>query len=55
MGSPQSPSPQQVKELEAAGQLQLYSSPEWVTVKNGEAVLKMDLPRQAVSLLQYSW
>jgi xylan 1,4-beta-xylosidase len=55
MGSPKSPSAQQIIELEAAGQLQLFSSPEWITVKNGEAEIKMDLPRQAVSLLQYSW
>lgn len=55
MGSPKSPSDEQIAELERAGQLQLYSSPEWVTIKNGAAVLKMDLPRQGVSLLKYSW
>jgi xylan 1,4-beta-xylosidase len=55
MGSPKNPSPQQIAELEKAGQLQLFSSPEWITVKNGAAVLNMDLPRQAVSLLYYEW
>ena len=55
MGSPKTPSAQQIKELEAAGQLQLYTSPEWVNIKNGEAVINMQLPRQGVSLLKYSW
>ena len=55
MGSPKNPSADQIEELEKAGQLQLYSSPEWVTVKNGQLELKLDMPRQAVSLLKYSW
>lgn len=55
MGSPKSPSAQQIAELEKAGQLQLYTSPEWVTVKNGKVELKMELPRQGVSFLKYSW
>jgi xylan 1,4-beta-xylosidase len=55
MGSPKSPSEEQVKELESAGQLELYTSPEWVNVKNGQADLSMELPRQGVSFLQYSW
>ncbi|MDB5246607.1 MAG: beta-xylosidase [Segetibacter sp.] len=55
MGSPKAPSPAQVEELEKAGQLQLYTSPEWVTVKNGQLNVKMELPVQAVSLVQYSW
>jgi xylan 1,4-beta-xylosidase len=55
MGSPKNPSPDQIAALEKAGQLQLFSSPEWVTVKNGQLELKLDMPRQAVSLLKYSW
>jgi len=55
MGSPQNPTPTQVAELEKAGQLQLLTSPEWIKAKNGEAVLKLTLPRQGVSLLQLSW
>jgi xylan 1,4-beta-xylosidase len=55
MGSPKNPTPAQVAELEKSGQLQLYSSPGWVTVKNGVANTVIDLPRQGVSLLQYNW
>ncbi|MDB5246608.1 MAG: beta-xylosidase [Segetibacter sp.] len=55
MGSPKNPSAHQVAELEKAGQLELYTSPEWITVKNGKAEMKMELPRQGVSFLKYSW
>ncbi|MBN8823861.1 MULTISPECIES: beta-xylosidase [unclassified Spirosoma] len=55
MGSPKTPTPEQVAELEKAGQLQLLTSPEWITVKNGEAILPFSLPRQGVSLLKLSW
>ena len=55
MGSPKNPSQEQIAELERAGQLELLTSPEWVKTKDGEAVVKMQLPRQGVSLLQFSW
>ncbi len=55
MGSPKIPTPEQVAELEKAGQLQLLTSPEWVTVKDGNVLLNMELPRQGVSLLKLSW
>jgi xylan 1,4-beta-xylosidase len=55
MGSPQSPTPEQYAALKAAGQLQLLASPEWVDVAGGKATVKMTLPRQAVSLLQFEW
>lgn len=55
MGSPQNPSAAQIAELEKAGQLQLLGSPEWIKINNGEAVIKMVLPRQAVSLLKLEW
>lgn len=55
MGSPQNPTPDQIVELENAGQLQLYSSPSWLTAKDGKAVVEMELPRQGVSLLKFSW
>ncbi|GAB4055763.1 GH39 family glycosyl hydrolase [Spirosoma litoris] len=55
MGSPKSPTPEQITELEKAGQLQLLTSPEWITVKDGVVNLKMELPRQGVSLLKFSW
>jgi xylan 1,4-beta-xylosidase len=55
MGSPKTPSAEQVTQLEKAGQLQQFSAPERVSVKNGEAVLNLTLPRQGVSLLQLTW
>jgi xylan 1,4-beta-xylosidase len=55
MGSPQNPTPQQYAELERAGQLQLFASPQWINTREGTAVLGFDLPRQGVSLLRLSW
>ena len=55
MGSPQNPSPVQIAELEKAGQLQQFTSPEWVKIENGKAIVQMDLPRQGVSFLQLLW
>ncbi len=55
MGSPAQPSAEQFRMLQAAGQLQLLSSPEWVTATNGSMMLKFDLPRQAVSLIRVTW
>jgi xylan 1,4-beta-xylosidase len=55
MGSPQSPTPEQYAQLEAAGQLSLFTSPEWASVKGGQIEVRFSLPRQAVSLIQVSW
>jgi xylan 1,4-beta-xylosidase len=55
MGSPRNPTSEQVAELEKAGQLQMLTSPEWVKTNKGEAVINMQLPRQGVSLLKFSW
>ena len=55
MNKPQQITEEQYKELERAGQLQLYTSPEWKETKNGTAVLKFDLPGQAVSFIQLTW
>ncbi|MBN1407885.1 MAG: hypothetical protein JW956_08855 [Calditrichaceae bacterium] len=54
MGSPQHPTPQQYAKLEAAGQLQLCTSPEWINVSEGRVLLKFELSRQGVSLLKLS-
>lgn len=54
MGSPQNPSPEQFKQLEASGQLQLLESPRYVEVKGGTVALQLDMPRQSVSLLQFT-
>lgn len=55
MGSPKQPTSEQIAILEKAGQLQLLTSPEWITPKNGEAQIKMKLPRQGVSFLHFKW
>jgi xylan 1,4-beta-xylosidase len=55
MGSPQSPSPQQVAQLEKAGQLAMLEKPVKVKVKNGALDVDMRLPRQGVSLLLVSY
>ncbi|HEU5165891.1 MAG TPA: beta-xylosidase, partial [Chitinophagaceae bacterium] len=55
MGKPQNLSTEQYKELERAGQLQLYDSPAWKETTNGKTVLNFDLPRQGVSLIQLTW
>jgi xylan 1,4-beta-xylosidase len=54
-GSPQNPTPEQYAQLEAAGQLQLLTSPEYVNAKNGQIELNFSLPRLAVSLVHVSW
>lgn len=55
MGSPQSPSAKQIAQLEEAGQLKLFTSPEYVNVKEGRVNYDLELPRQGISLLQYTW
>lgn len=55
MGSPQNPSAEQVETLEKAGHLQLFSSPEWIKVKQGQVMIPLFLPRQGVSLLKLDW
>jgi xylan 1,4-beta-xylosidase len=55
MGKPQQVNNEQYKELEKAGQLQLYTSPEWKKTNNGGVKLKFDLPRQGVTLIQLTW
>jgi xylan 1,4-beta-xylosidase len=55
MGSPQQPSPEQYAALEAAGQLQMIESPRWVTTHAGGLECSFSLPRQGVSLMQFSW
>lgn len=52
MGSPQNPTSEQFKILEKSGQLELLSKPENVRIRNGELILKIQIPRQAVSLIK---
>src|SRR5690606_25315895 len=55
MGSPQSPSEAQIRELEKAGQLQLLESPQWISSQQGKASFAFELPQQGVSLLRLTW
>ncbi len=55
MGSPMQPTAKQFAELEKAGQLAELTSPEKIRVRNGEAELRLNLPREAVALLVVNW
>jgi xylan 1,4-beta-xylosidase len=55
MGSPQPSSQEQYQELQAAGQLQLLTSPSWIAVTGGTARLQFTLPTQGTSLFRISW
>jgi len=55
MGSPQSPTADQYKQLESAGQLQSLTSPRWIDVEHGTARLRFELPRQGLSLVRIGW
>ena len=55
MGSPQHPTAKQYVELQAAGQLQMLTSPAWLDVKDGQVVVSTSLPRQGSSLLHLKW
>jgi xylan 1,4-beta-xylosidase len=55
MGSPQNPTTAQISQLEKAGQLQMLSKPEEIKIIDNTATIKMQLPRQAVSLLKISY
>jgi xylan 1,4-beta-xylosidase len=55
MGSPQSPTPEQLEQLQQAGQLRLLKSPAWTTIEQGTARLQFVLPRQGLSLVRIAW
>jgi xylan 1,4-beta-xylosidase len=55
MGSPQHPTSQQYAELQAAGQLQLLTSPVWLDVVDGQVNISTELPRESISLLHLTW
>jgi xylan 1,4-beta-xylosidase len=55
LGSPQNPTSAQYARLEAAGQLGSMGPVQREDAKDGELNLRLDLPRQAVSLIQLSW
>ncbi|WP_426104634.1 GH39 family glycosyl hydrolase [Massilia sp. TSP1-1-2] len=51
MGSPASPSPAQVLQLQQASELAQLGTPKKLKVRNGSTIITMQLPRQAVSLV----
>lgn len=55
MGSPSTLSPKQSAELQQAGQLTELEPPEKIRLRNGQTVLRVNLPREAVSLLVLEW
>ncbi len=55
MGSPQSLSTAQYTRLQAAGHLQLLTSPEWLIHQDGTLRLDFTLPRYGVSFIQLDW
>ncbi len=55
MGAPKTPTSGQIAELEKAGQLKQFSSPQELTVKEGKLSTHLDLPRQGVALLRLEW
>jgi xylan 1,4-beta-xylosidase len=55
LGSPQAPSPEQYRELESAGQLQLLESPRFLNNDVGKTDLAFSLPGPAVSLIRITW
>jgi hypothetical protein len=48
-------SPKQFTELEKAGQLAELEPSKEIRVRNGQTVLRVNLPREAVSLLVVEW
>jgi xylan 1,4-beta-xylosidase len=55
MGRPQNPTKEQIETLERSGQLEMYTSPEYVDVTNAGIRLEFKLPRQGVSLIKLDW
>ncbi len=55
IGSPQSPTAEQYSQLQAAGELQLLSSPVWLDVKDGQVTIPTTLPHLGISLLRLTW
>jgi xylan 1,4-beta-xylosidase len=55
MGSPQQPSAEQYRDLEAAGQLPLLEPPRWVTAEHGSVHTNFELPLHGVSLIRLTW
>jgi xylan 1,4-beta-xylosidase len=55
MGSPRQPTPEQYIQLEKAGRLASVPPPPDAKMEDGKVALRLPLPRQAVSLLEWTW
>lgn len=55
MGYPQTPSAQQIQQLEKAGQLETDSAPLEAAVKDGQLRVDLSLERQGVMLVKVDW
>jgi xylan 1,4-beta-xylosidase len=55
LGAPQQLTRAQAEWLRQSSELELLTSPQWVTASDGTARIAFDLPHQGVSLLQLSW
>lgn len=55
MGAPEKPTEEQHRQLEQAGQLAVARGPVDQAVSGGTAAVKVELPRQAVSLIEIAW
>ena len=55
MGSPQNPTADQIRLMEAASQLTPLPAPGEVTSTNGQCEIKFPLPRQGVTLVELVW
>jgi len=55
MGAPQQVTRTQYRELEAASELKLLTSPKRMNVRSGTAKVSFELPGQGISLIQLTW
>ena len=55
MGSPQTPSPAQIAELEKAGQLQMACHPREIIVRDGQSTVNAELGSQGTFLFELTW
>jgi xylan 1,4-beta-xylosidase len=55
LGSPQQPTEEEYRQVEAAGHLKLLTSPGWITAKKNGTRIQFSLPRQGVSLIKLEW
>lgn len=55
LGSPQQPLPEQYRQVEEAGHLKLFTSPQWIAGKREGTHIRFALPRQGVSFIKLEW